>query len=115
MDTEKFNSLVSDFFTALREKTLLVIIDTASKNEKAVFSLVSFREKNNYGYGYESYAGMLKELGFKSYGKHEDAFVNYCAGRYSLYILDDIGNKLREKGVELPKDYYNWIQYQHCI
>lgn len=115
MDTEKFNSLVSDFFTALREKTLLVIIDTASKNEKAVFSLVSFREKNNYGYGYKNYACMLKKLGFKNYGKNKSLFVNYCAGRYSLYILDDIGSALRGKGVELPKDYYNWIQYQNCI
>ena len=115
MNEENFKQIVGDFFTALSEKTLLVIIDSASKNEKAVFSLVSFREKNNYGYGYKNYACMLKKLGFKNYGKNEDLFVNYCTGRYSLYILDDIGSALRGKGVELPKDYYNWIQYQNCI
>ncbi len=117
MDTNDFKTLnlAKEFFKALEEKTLLLIIDTASKNDKAVFSLVSFKEKNNYGYGYRNYAAFLTELGFKNYGKHDDLFVTYCAGRYSLYILDNIGQELKKRGIELPKEYYNWIQYQNHI
>lgn len=110
MTQENFNKMVADFFEALRKKTLLVIIDTASKNEKAVFSLVSLVDGKM-----QRFSPMLTELGFKNYGKHNDLFVTYCAGRFSLYILDNIGNNLRGKGVELPTDFYNNIQYQHCI
>ncbi len=110
MEKEKFNKMVSAFFEALRKKTLLIIIDTASKNEKAVFSLVSFNDGE-----YVTYSRMLFELGFKNYGRQDDLFVTYCAGRFSLYILDNIGEKLRCKGVELPDDFYSIIQYQHCI
>jgi len=110
MTQENFNKMVADFFEALRKKTLLVIIDTASKNEKAVFSLVSLADGKM-----QRFSPMLTELGFKNYGKHDDLFVTYCAGRFSLYILDNIGNRLRDKGVKLPTDFYNLIQYQHCI
>lgn len=115
MDKEVFNEMVQEFFKAVKEKTLLIIIDSASKYEKAVFSIVSFREKNNYGHGYENYAPMLKEIGMKNYGKHEDLFVTYCAGRFSLFILDNIGNEIKKHGVKLPKDWHNWIQSQNCI
>ena len=110
MTQENFNKMVADFFEALRKKTLLVIIDTASKNEKAVFSLVSLVDGKM-----QRFSPMLTELGFKNYGKQNDLFVTYCAGRFSLFILDNIGHNLRGKGVELPTDFYNLIQYQHCI
>lgn len=58
---------------------------------------------------------MLMELGFKQWRKQSNLFVTYCAGSFSLYILDNIGNALKGKGVELPTDFYNLIQYQHCI
>ena len=110
MEKEKFDKLVQDFFDALRQKTLLVIIDTASKNEKAVFSLVSMADGELL-----RFSPMLMELGFKQWRKQSDLFVTYCAGRFSLFILDRIGNALKGKDVELPTDFHNLIQYQHCI
>ena len=110
MQQENFNKMVAAFFEALRKKTQLVIIDTASKNEKAVFSLVSMTDGELL-----RFSPMLMELGFKQWRKQSDLFVTYCAGRFSLYILDNIGNALKGKGVELPTDFYNLIQYQHCI
>lgn len=110
MRTEVFNELVQNFFEALRQKTLLIIIDSASKNEKAVFSLVSFKDGK-----YIDYSKMLKELGFKQYRGEDDLFVTYCAGRFSLFILDNIGSELRGRCIELPDDFYNNIQYQQHI
>lgn len=115
MDKEHFNEMLSEFFKAVKENTLLIIIDSASKYEKAVFSLVSFRKKNSPYYGYQDYSPMLKEIGMKNFGRHEDLFVTYCAGRFSLYILDNIGIELRGKGVKLPKWWYDKIQSQNCI
>jgi hypothetical protein len=110
MEQEKFNKLVQNFFEALRQKTLLIVIDTASKNERAVFSLVSFKDGR-----YVNYSPMLRELGFKQYRQEDSLFVTYCAGRFSLYVLDNIGNELRGKCIELPNDFYSVIQYQNCI
>ena len=110
MQRELFSKMVADFFEALSKKTLVVIIDTASKNEKAVFSLVSMTDGKM-----TRFSPMLSELGFKQYRKQNDLYVTYCAGRFSLFILDNIGSALKGKGVELPTDYYNLIQYQHCI
>lgn len=115
MEKEKFNEMVKAFFKAMKEKTILIIIDSASKNEKAVFSIVSFKQKNSGHYGYTDYSAMLKELGFKNYRGEDSLFVTYCAGRFRLYILDNIGNELRGKGVRLPKGWYDWIQEQNCI
>ena len=115
MEKEKFNKMVKAFFKAMKEKTILIIIDSASKNEKAVFSIVSFQKKHDASYGYMDYAPMLKELGFRSYRGEDSLFVTYCAGRFKLYILDNIGSELRGKGVKLPKGWYDWIQYQNCI
>lgn len=110
MEKVNFEKMVADFFNALRKKTLLIIIDTASKNEKAVFSLVSMD-----GGKMQRFSPMLMELGFKNYGTQKDLFVTYCAGRFSLFILDNIGSKLRGKGVELPDDFWSNIQEQHSI
>ena len=115
MEKEKFDEMVKAFFKAMKEKTILIIIDSASKNEKAVFSIVSFKQKNSGYYGYTDYAGMLKELGFKNYRGEDSLFVTYCAGRFRLYILDNIGCELRGKGVRLPRGWYDWIQNQNCI
>lgn len=114
MTKEFFNSMVKWFFKAVKEKTLLIIIDSSSKNGRAVFSLVSFNKKKNASSGYIDYANMLKELGFKN-SKDDSLFVTYCAGRYSLYILDNIGHALKGKNIRLPKGWYDMIQYQNCI
>ena len=110
MTEERFNNLVQDFFEALRQKTLLIIIDSASKNEKAVFSIVSFKDGK-----FIRFSPMLAELGFKGWSKDCEYFITYCAGRFSLFILDNIGSELRGKGIELPDDFYDIIQYQQCI
>ena len=110
MEQEKFNELVQSFFEALRRKSLLIIIDTASKNSRAVFSLVSFN-----GDKYINYSNMLSELGFRNYGKEDDLFITHCAGRFSLYILDNIGDELKGNGIQLPEDFYEIIQSQQCI
>lgn len=115
MKEERFNELVKQFFKAIKEKTLLIIIDTSSKGYTARFSLVSFKKKRSYNDGYEYYSDMLKEIGFKNYKKQDDVFVTYCAGRFSLYILSNIGDELRKHGIRLPKDYYDMIQSQNCI
>jgi len=110
MTDEKFKELTKKFFQALKKKTLLIIIDSASKNEKAIFSLVSFS-----GGKLVNYSGWLKELGFKQYRKEDVLFVTYCAGRLSLFILDNIGNELRGRGVRLSRSFYNDIQHQQII
>lgn len=110
VEKEIINNFAKTFFEALRQKTLLIIIDTASKNEKAVFSLVSLKDGKML-----RFSPMLRLLGFKEYRQQGDLFVTYCAGRFSLYILDNVGNKLRGNGIELPNDFYNLIQYQYCI
>ena len=110
MDKEYFNKLVASFFEALRKKTLLIIIDTASKYEKAVFSLVSFSDGE-----YVKYSGMLKELGFKQYRKQNDLYVTYCAGAFRCYIPANIFDRLKARGIDIPSDIYNIFQYQHCI
>lgn len=115
MEKEYFNEVVAKFFKALEEKTILIIIDSASKADKAVFSLVYFREKNNPCYGFENLAPMLRELGFKNYRNETSLFVTHCAGRFSLFILDNIGQELKRKGIELPDNYHALIQSQNVI
>lgn len=110
MNDEKFKELTKKFFQALKKKTLLIIIDSASKNEKAIFSLVSFS-----GGKLVNYSEWLEELGFKQYRQEDVLFVTYCAGRYSLFILDNIGNELRGRGVRLSRSFYNDIQHQKII
>lgn len=111
MSTNDFNYMVQCFFEALKKKTILIIIDSASSGDKAVFSLVSFTDFGNW----INYAAMLKELGFKNYRNEDNLFVTYCAGRFSLFILDNIGVELSKKGIELPKEFFNDIQNQHHI
>lgn len=115
MEKEHFNEVVAEFFKALEEKTILIIIDSASKADKAVFSLVYFKEKNNSVFGFEDLAPMLHELGFKNYRNETSLFVTHCAGRFSLFILDNIGQELRGKGIELPDNYHSLIQSQNIV
>lgn len=109
-DEEIFKEHVDCFFKAVKEHTLLIIIDSKSKADKAVFQLVYFDKENKI---YRSFYGMLDELGFK-YTK-DNRFITHCAGRYSYYILDNIGMALRNQGVELPEWWDKEIQYQSSI
>lgn len=102
--------LLKEFFSAVKNHKLLIIIDSASKDGRAIFSLVSYKKGK-----YVDYFTLLRELGFKNYKDEPSLFVTYCAGRFSLYILDNIGIELKEKGVRLPKYWYDEIQRQNVI
>jgi len=110
MDAIFFNEKLNEFFNAVKKHTLLIIIDSKSKGSKAVFKLAYFdSEKKTY---YSLHA-MLIELGLEMVGGYR--FITYCAGRYSYYILDNIGMALRNKGVELPEWWEQEIQKQNVI
>lgn len=110
MHEEIFKEHVDCFFKAIKEHTLLIIIDSKSKGSKAVFKLAYFdSEKKTY---YSLHA-MLIELGFKMVGGYR--FITHCAGRYSYFILDNIGMALRNQGVELPEWWDKEIQNQSSI
>jgi hypothetical protein len=105
---ETLNEMAKPFFEAVKKHTLLVIIDTASKADKAVFSLVNCKSCCTF-------SQLLKELNFKNYGREDDLFVTHCAGRYSLFILDNIGSELKGRGIRLPRWFYSEIQNQNVI
>lgn len=111
MDEMFFKEQVEDFFQAVKEHTLLIIIDSKSKGSKAVFSLVYYDTKTK---NYYTFSWMLRELGFRQ-STDDDLFITHCAGRYSLFILDNIGQELKGKGIKLPEWWFNEIQYQNSI
>lgn len=110
MSVITLEEMAESFFQAVKEHTLLIIIDSKSKGSKAVFSLVYFDNEKKVFY---SLSGMLAELGFKV--NKDWKFVTHCAGRYSLFILDNIGIELGNHGVELPKWWNKEIQNQNVI
>ena len=110
MNEEIFKEHVDRFFQAVKEHTLLIIIDSKSKADKAVFQLVYFDKKIK---AYRTFFRMLDEVGFK-YTKG-NRFITHCAGRYSLFILDNIGIELKKRGVELPEWWEKEIQIQNVI
>ena len=110
METQLFNETTKAYFKAVKNHSLLIVTDSASKGAKAVFSLVYWDGKQH-----RTFAAWLKELGFKQHRNEDDLFVTYCAGRFGLFILDNIGQELKGKGVKLPKWYFNEIQNQSII
>lgn len=111
MDELFFKKKIKEFFTAVKRHTLLIIIDSKSKGSKAVFSLVYYDTQNK---NYYTFSWMLRELGFKQ-STDDDLFITHCAGRYSLFILDNIGIELKKRGVELPEWWNKEIQNQNSI
>lgn len=105
---------VSKYIKALREHTLIIALDSKSKGDKAVFSLAYYEVDEHR---LVHFARMLERLGFKQSknGKYYGDFITHCAGRHSLFILDNIGGELRRIGFELPDDYPHLIQYQEVI
>ena len=110
MDELFFKEKMKEFFTAVKKHTLLIIIDSKSKGSKAVFSLVYYDTKTR---NYYTFSWMLRELGFSP--STDDLFITHCAGRYSLFSLDNIGIELRNRGVELPEWWDKEIQNQNSI
>lgn len=111
MDELFFKEKIKEFFTAVKKHTLLIIIDSKSKGSKAVFSLVYYDTKTR---NYYTFSWMLRELGFRQ-STDSDLFITHCAGRYSLFILDNIGIELMKRGVELPEWWDKEIQNQNSI
>lgn len=111
MDKKFFKEQIECFFQAVKERTLLIIIDSKSLGSKAVFSLVYYDTKTR---NYHTFSWLLRKLGFR-YSSNDDLFITHCAGRYSLFILDNIGNELRGKGVKLPEWWDKEIQNQNSI
>ena len=111
MDEMFFKEQVERFFQAVKDHTLLIIIDSKSIGSKAVFSLVYYDTKNK---NYYTFSWMLRNLGFRQ-STDDELFITHCAGRYSLFILDNIGQELKGKGIEMPGWWNNEIQYQNVI
>lgn len=105
---DQFNELVK----AMRNKTALLIVDSSSKAEKCVFSLVYFDMNMKK---YYAFSPLLKGIGIRQSKKDVDLFITYCAGRFSLYVWDNIGTELKNHGFELPDDWYDLIQNQNAI
>lgn len=85
--------------------------DSKTKGSKAVFSLVYYDTKTK---NYYTFSWMLRELGFKQ-STDDDLFITHCAERYSLFILDNVGQELKRKGMELPEWWDKEIQSQNVI
>lgn len=105
---DQFNELVK----AMRHKTALLIIDSQSKAEKCVFSLIYFDTEFKT---YRAFSPLLRKIGIRQSKRDVDLFITYCAGRFALYVWDNIGIELKKHGFELPDDWYNLIQNQNAI
>lgn len=113
MEEKLFNSCVDFYLSALREHRLLVIIDSSSKGDKAQFRLVAYRPDNGIFY---SCAPFLLELGFKPSKRHSEQFICYCAGRYSFFILDRIGELLSKRVENFNRsEYYVLVDNFHNV
>lgn len=105
---DQFDELVK----SMRNKTALLIIDSSSKAEKCVFSLIYFDPELKK---YYAFSPLLKGIGIRQSRKDVDLFITYCAGRYALYVWDNIESALRKYGFELPDDWHVLIQNQNAI
>lgn len=108
MEEKIFNSWVESYLSALRENRLLVIIDSSSKGDKAQFRLVAYQP--GCIYSFRDFAPFLLELGFKQSKSRENQFICHCAGRWSYFILDRIGELLckRVEGFN-NREYYAMV------
>ena len=105
---EQFNELI----LAMREKTALLIVDSTSKGDKCVFSLVYYDKERKC---YNAFSPLLKNLGFRQSKVDYSLFITHCAGRFSLYVFDNIGIELKQHVFELPNDWFDIIQSQNAI
>lgn len=99
-------------FKALEEKRVVFVVDSSSHGYTCKFKLYYLSKMTNYPH---SLGWMLEKLGFRQSKKHEDLFSYACAGRYSLFTMIAIGNRLRAEGIEVPNDYDKWCQGDHLI
>ena len=105
---DQFTELVK----AMRNKTALLIVDSSSKAEKCVFSLVYFDAENKK---YYAFSPLLRAIGIRQSRKDVDLFITYCAGRFCFYVWDNIGIELKNHGFELPDDWHELTQSQNAI
>ena len=105
---DQFNELVK----SMRNKTALLIVDSSSKAEKCVFSLVYFDTESKR---FCTFSPLLKKIGIRQSKRDINLFITYCAGRFALYVWDNIGVELRKHGFELPDDWNDLIQNQNAI
>lgn len=105
---DQFNELVK----ALREKTALLIVDSKSKYEKCVFSLGYFDVERKT---FNTFSYLLKKIGFRQSKSDVNLFTTYCAGRFNLWVFENIGQELRGAGFTLPNDWNEIIYNQNSI
>lgn len=105
---DQFNDLVK----AMRERTALLIVDSASKESTCIFSLVYFNAEFKK---YYPFTPLLRNIGFRQSKRDVDLFITHCAGRFSFYAWDNIGIELKKNGFELPDDWNSLIQNQNAI
>lgn len=102
----------NEYISALREKRILLVVDSKSKAEKCVFSLVHYDLQNKR---YYDFSNLLSAIGMKQDKTWDDLFIAYCSGRYALYVFYVIGQHLKSFGFNLPDDYWDIIQSQSAI
>lgn len=62
---------------------------------------------------YVMYDALLEYLGFHRYD--DGSFRTYCAGRISLYVMDNILSELRQYGFEILDGFFDVIQHTQSI
>ena len=102
----------SELVKAMRNKTALLIVDSSSKGDSCVFSLIYFDTEFKK---YYSFTPLLRNIGIRQSKRDVDLFITHCAGRFSLYVWDNIGIELKKHGFELPDDWNHLIQNQNAI
>lgn len=91
------------FLNALRERRMLVIIDSSSHGYNAHFKVVISGDVLPF----MSCAGFLQELGIPHSRKHKDLFTLPCSGNYSCCILERIGRELEKFCKDFDAEEYS--------
>lgn len=101
---ERAQEMLNELADDLRNNRAFLIIDSKSKGSTAYFQVCSVHE-NGLGMSYE---GLMNFLGFKPWlnrsGVQEGNRTN-CAGRFSLYVWDNIRIECKEHGLEIPHGF----------
>lgn len=104
-----FNKCAQRFIQSAIKKEILFAIDSRSKCETVRFSCISYNHEYalNGETPYMDYRSFLEELGVKV--DNHGLLVHKCAGRYSLFIMEDIGIRLCNRGFSLPDNWTSEI------
>ena len=102
---EIFNELVK----AIREKRAFLIVASKSHGYTCYFQVCSLGENG----GSFTYMGLMNFLGFKQWKNRmgtQEGNITHCAGRFGLYVWDNILTEAKKKGLEIPDDFNELIQ-----